>query len=274
MAVRFPRAWAVQVGDLDVSALDIEFSAMRSIRREPNEAEVKIYNLSPDSHKRLADQDSPTLILRAGYVSDGDPPPTIFVGDVRELYREPSGVDVVTRITARDGGRAFRQSRISKSYGEGTSVLRVLKDAVEAMGVGRGNLEEFQRFVELSGGATSFPDGFVATGPAHRVLNSILRGAGLRWSVQNNAIQIMRRRRALQSQIVRLTSDSGLVGTPTVDDKGVVTATALLQPGIDPGRLVRVDSREIQGDYEIRRVEYSGATAGGDWYAKLELKAQ
>lgn len=273
MPDRFVRSWKVTVGDVDVSSLDMSFSVMRSVRREPNTAEVSIHNLAPDTRGRLVATSNPRLVLRAGYVSDGDPPPTLFVGDAREVHSEPEVLGWVTKVSARDGGRAFRHSRMLKSYGEGTRVLQVLRDAAEALGVGEGNLAELEPFVVLQGGAQTFPDGYVASGPAHRVLNSIVRGAGLRWSVQNNAIQIMRRGRPLETQIVLLSSSTGLVDYPAEDEKGTVTARCLIQPGLDPGRRVRLDSEIKSGDFEIRKVVYSGDTMGTEWYATLELRA-
>lgn len=273
MPDRFVRTWRVTIGDVDVSSLDMSFSVMRSSRREPNTAEVTIRNLAPTTRGRLASTPNPRLVLRAGYVSDGDLPPTLFVGDAREVHSEPEPLGWITQISARDGGRAFRHARMLKSYGEGTRVLQVLRDAVEVLGVGEGNLAELEPFVVLQGGAQTFPDGYVASGPAHRVLNSIVRGAGLRWSIQNNAIQILRRGVALETQIVRLSSSTGLVDYPAEDEKGTITARCLIMPGLDPGRRVRLDSKNKSGDFEIRKVEYSGDTAGTDWYATLELRA-
>lgn len=258
---------------MDLSDLDIAFKVERSIRREPNKAEIKVWNLSASTRARV--ERGGIVILRAGFEN----PSTLFRGDTRSVYTEREGPDVITTITARDGGRAYSDTRISRSYGAGTTVVTVLRDVVEAMGIGQGNLSDFAA-VALRNGSSTFADGFVAAGPARRVLSSILRGQGLRWSVQNGALQIQRGQNALQVQSVVLASDTGMVESPQWDEKGqrlgarvgVLTVKSLIQPGLEPGRKVFVQAERVTGDFEVRKVVYTGETRGNDWYATMELR--
>ena len=192
----YQRTWRVQVGNLDISDLDIAFSVEKSTKREPNTCDLKVWNLSQDNRSKIETEDDLTVYLRAGYKSDGDPPPVLFVGDVRRAFSEVDGVDVVTTLQARDKGRAYQQARLNKSYGPGTSIVQVLRDAVDALGIGRGNLSDFS--FSLSNGSQNFNQGYVASGQAHRVVSNLLRGCGYRFSVQNGSLQIMRRGQPLQ----------------------------------------------------------------------------
>ena len=273
MARLFDRRWYLSIGTLDVSDLDLGFTVERSTRREPNTAEIRIWNLSRDSRALVEDTPNARVVLRAGYAEDGDPPPVLFVGDKRRAWTERDGPDFVTIVQSRDGGRAYNQARISRSYAPGTPVRSVLVDVVEAMGIGRGNLDEFSSAYALRNGADSFPDGFVASGPVRNVLDDLVRGAGLRWSVQNGALQLQRRGTPLQTRAVLLSHETGLVESPTRDEHGTVTALCLIQPGLDPGRRVVLESDVISGGFEIRKVSYTGETRGNDWHATLELKA-
>lgn len=262
------RSWRVTVGNTDVSNLSIEFEAMRSVKHEPNTLSLKIYNLAQATRSRLENATDDLLVqLRAGY-DIGDS--VIFVGDARTIMTEKDGPDFITTIEGRDGGRTYQRARINKSYPPGTPIRTAIVDAVDALGIGRGNVDDVDTFT-LRGGATTFTDGGVSSGPAHRVLTSLLRGSGYRWSVQNNAMQILERGRPLQRQAVRLAPGTGLVGSPTKEDRGRVTATALMLPGLDPGRRIVLESALVSGGYEIERVVYSGQTRGNDWYAALEL---
>lgn len=271
----FGRTWALSVGELDVSELDLSFSIEKSTKREPNTCEVRVHNLSPDSRAEIEGARGPRVVLRAGFEDDGDPPPVLFSGDARLQWTERDGTDFVTHVQARDGGRAYAEARVSRAYGPGVAVRDVLADAVDALEIGRGNLGEFST-AALRTGATRFEDGYVVDGPARGVINTILRGAGLRWSVQNGALQIMRIGQALQTEAVVLSPDSGLVESPTRvregTERGKVTARCLLQPGLDPGRRVVLESRVISGEYEVRKVTYSGDTKGNDWHATLEMR--
>lgn len=266
------RRWALQVADLDVSGLDITFRVEKSTKRTPNTAEIRIWNLSKESRSVVETGDPRVVILRAGYAEDGDPPPVIFLGDVRKARTEIVGVDVVTIVPGRDGGAAFSDARISKAYPAGTPVVRAMRDAIDALGIGVGNLSEFESRLRLRSGGDTFPDGYVAEGPARATLDALVRGTGLRWSIQDGALQVQERGRALATQAVLLTPDTGLVGSPTKAERGIVTARSLIQKGLDPGRRVVVESRLVSGEYEIRRVVYEGETAGQAWYATLELR--
>lgn len=271
----FGRRWALQVGGLDLTDIDLSFKVARGVHREPAPAEINVWNLRRETRALLeADQ---TVILRAGYKD----PPVIFRGDLRRVWTERDGAtDLVTKIQARDGGQAYAENRISKAYGAGTPVFTVLRDAVDAMGIGEGNLRDFGALV-LRNGASSFGDGYVAAGPAHRIVNDLIRGAGLRWSIQGGNLQIMLRGQPLQSRSVVLSSATGLVESPAWDEtgrrtegrRGVCTAKVLIQPGIEPGKRVRLESEFVTGDFEVRKVTYTGDTRANDWYGTLELRS-
>jgi hypothetical protein len=272
------RRWLVEVAGVSSSEIDLEFTITRNLGRKPSTGEVKLYNLKEATRSRIEAARGARLVLRAGYEESGDPPPTLFSGDVRRVFSKVEGVDLVTTVQGRDGGEAYMLGRMSRSYAPGTPIRTVLRDAVDAMGIGRGNLDDFDP--SLRNGQSDFPDGFAAHGPARTVIDAIVRGAGLRWSVQSGALQLIQRGRALQGRAVILSPDTGLIESPTRADtqggnrtaRGAVEATCLIQPGLDPGRQVRIESRLITGSYIVRTVEYKGSTFAQDWYAKLTLR--
>lgn len=268
----FLRTWRVEIAGLSVSDLDLDFKITRSIRREPNTLELTVYNLAESSRSRIAEEPRAAVTVRAGYRSQGDPPPVLFSGTARRVATSTDGLEIVTEITARDAGDEYQTARISRSYGPDTSVSRVLTDAIDAMGIGRGNVAEVAGALTLSNGASAFGDGYVAHGPAARVVDDIVRGAGLRWSVQNGAFQALRRGSPLQTRAVLLGRSSGLLGSPSRDETDTVTARALIQPGLDPGRRVVLESATVRGAFEIRKIEVEGSTHGDAWDATLELR--
>ncbi len=271
----YDRQWALQIGGLDLSDLDIAFKVARSVRREPNTAEIQIWNLSRTS--RATVEAGGTLVLRAGY----EDPPVLFRGDSRAVETSREADDWVTTIWARDGGRAYSEARIARAYAAGTACATPLRDALAEMEIGEGNLEEYTQAFRLRNGAARFEDGYVAAGPCRRVVNDLVRAAGLRWSVQNGALQLMSRDQPLQSRSVVLSSDSGLIESPTWDERGrltrgrrgILTAKALIQPGLDPGRKVFVDSEHVTGHFEIDAGTWAGGTRENDWAATLSLRS-
>lgn len=270
----FGQEWYVQVDGLDLSDVDLVFKVERSTARAPGTAEISLYNLNADT--RAAVEAGSVVILRAGFAD----PPRIFRGDIRGAYTERKDQDTITTITARDGGRSLAEARMAKSYAPGTRIATVLRDTVAALEIGEGNLGDFLSSFALTNGSTTFPDGYVAAGPARRVLDAIIRGGGYRWSVQSGALQVQQRGVPLQVSSVVLASDSGLVGSPSWDEtgrrtqgrRGTVSAQVLIQAGIEPGRKVYLQSERITGDFEVRGISYAGDTRGNDWTATLTLR--
>ncbi len=267
------RTWKVTIGSLDVTQLDLTFDIIKTSTREPNTAEVRVFNLSPGNKSTISAEEDPRLLVRAGY---GDPPPLLFLGNSRRLFTERKGTDLITTVQASDSGSALQIVRLSRSYNEGTPVLSVVRDSVNALGIGEGNLSDFESAYTARNGTDNFPDGYTTDGPARNVLNSLIRAAGLRWSVQDGVLQIQRPGTPLQTQAVLLSPSTGLVGSPTRGaaescKRPNVSAQALIQPEFYPGRRVVLQS-SIEGTYEILKIKYVGNTRGQDWYANLELR--
>ena len=280
----FRRTWDVQVGSLrfagdsQTHTLDLSFDIVKDITRAPNTARVVVYNLSPDHRRQLEETPTLRLIVAAGY-EDGIT--TLFSGDVHvaesRRRRRPSkkregltiaqeSCDVQTTIEALDGGQSYADATIEQSFGAWTSLPDVMRACVRVMGIGEGNL--------ASAGVptTLYAEGTVLSGRAWRELDRLVRSAGLTWSVQDGALQLLRGSTPLRQTAIRLTSSTGLIGSPAVDVDRTVSCTALLISGLTPGRQIVLESAQVSGSYRIKKVNYRGDTAGSDWYANLVLE--
>lgn len=292
MADLWGRSWALSIGSLDLTECDFKFKTERHTHRSPNTAEIQIFNVSPDTRAAIEGAARPfsrpgtprseipdgVVRLAAGY---GDDPAQVFRGDVRVAWTEwPTNVDSVVCVSARDGGHAYTEARVSRAYAAGTPIVSVVRDVIRAMEIGEGNLSEFSTAFALRSGRTTLAGPFVAHGRAHVILSALVRAGGLRWSVQSGALQLQRQGEALASRSVVLDASTGLVGAPTWDERGRrtrgrrgrATVQCLIQPGLDPGRRVRVDSDTVSGDFEIRKVTLTGDTRATEWFADLELR--
>jgi hypothetical protein len=275
----FKRVWRVTVGTLRVSApMRVAFEIERTLRPQPNKATVRLWNLTRDHRAQIEGASDVQVIVEAGYEEDvglrqlfhG----TLFrgQGDHAPANRsERDATDVVTYVEARDGGREYQRARIERSFEPGVSVSTVVRACAEALGVGEGNSTEIAAAARLETGDTTYPEGTVLSGQAARELTRILAGLGLRWSVQHGQLQILRRGESLQTQAVRLSPSTGLVGSPEVGSRGRATVRALLSPELWPGRVVVLQSERIEGRYVVRAVTYTGDSHGNDWLAECEL---
>lgn len=285
MAQLWGRIWQLQIGELllegsaprdrgvSLFTLAVEFSVRKSLRREPNEAEITIFNLSPENRAAIAAMEADAAtILKVGYQDTGLE--QIFSGDLRASPSEWNGAQTKTTVEGSDGGTAYRNARIQRSFAPGVEVYTVLSAAVDAMGIGTGNLSQFRNTLELTRTGRTYPGGTTLSGPARNEVDRIVRGCGGTWSIQNGVFKI-RLSADTETRAIELSPQTGLIGSPTqATDRGVttVTAQALMIPNMYPGRIVQLRSREITGNYEIHRVEYAGETRGQEWGATLELR--
>ena len=258
-----------------IRGLDVSFEVQRSTRHEPNKATIKVWNLNPD-HRRelqsLSRTHGPGRIacqLDAGYVGSTQ---VIFSGQLQTASSVPEGPNFVTSVEGQDSGHAYRTARVNESFAPGTSIEIVARRLVAALGVGEGNLSSEIAGIAFLAGGTSFSDGTTISGRASDELTELLRSCGLRWSVQNGIVQILRRNHALQSTAVRLSPSTGLVGIPSVDADGKVMVRALMIADLYPGRQVQIDSAEVSGLHRIEKTKHTGNTDGQEWYVDLECE--
>lgn len=271
MPILFGRTISVQVGTTTWTDLHVGFDITRTTKRTPNKGKIEIYNLSPTTRQTL-EQSGRGLVVRldAGYRTTV--PSTLFLGELRKAVTTRTGASLLTTIEADDAGIAFLNGRVNLSYGMGTLVKQALIDLVGAMGIGQGNLSMFWDR-PLEGAGNVFPRGTVLSGSAREELDGLIRSMGLRWSVQNGALQIQDRGQPIPAaQVVDLSESSGLIGAPSADQRGVVSADALILPGLEPGGKVNLRSMRFNGGYEIRQVQYIGSNFAKEWYAKLTLR--
>lgn len=286
----FQRAWTLQVGRLLIDAstpsnkpLSINFKVTKSVKKEPNTIELDVINLSPDHRGEIESATDVQLTLSAGYVSNIQ---VIFDGSLRlaknkkrqkkkrknTVGSQRIGLEVITEIEGEDGGTAYRDAFVSSSFPAATPVTSVLRSAVRAMGIGEGNLTEFGAFSSIKGIGSQYGEGAVLYGRAHRELDRLVRALGLTWSVQNGNLQLLEGGKSLQETAVKLTTKSGLIGSPSKENDSTITVTALLIPDLYPGRKVVIDAKDVDVQAIIQRVTYIGDTAGVEWYAQMELK--
>lgn len=271
MTELFRRSYAVQIGTLRITDLDVAFDVFRSLKREPNTAELSVWNLNEDHRQQIREAREIVVQIEAGY---GGENALIFLGDLRDAHTERDGPDLVTKLSSADGGKKARVARVSHTYQPNTSLASVLRNAAQALGVGIGNAEEAVAAADLEGAGTIFPHGAVVSGNAAAELDGLLRSAGLEYSIQNGQLQVLDRNQFLRGTAVRLTAATGLIGSPSEGSDGVVTARCLMIPDVFPGRRVRFDSPEVSGFFRVETATYTGETAGEDWGIEIECKRQ
>lgn len=274
MAELYQRCWRLTVGDsagknaLQTTDLALQFNARRNLKSEPNKATITVVNLSPDSRKALEQPKRLYCVLEVGYAGDLF---VIFQGELRAGTSTKSDGTWMTKLEGFDGADA-PGARVKVSLPAKAGAGDVIGTVTKSLKTGLGNVRQ-----QIAAGVS--PLTAVATvlqGASSEAMDQMTRGAGAEWSIQNGAVQLLGQGKTLPGRSVLLSSmngNTGLVGSPTVDGKGVMTCKALIVPGLDPGRSIVLDTMSLKGAYRIQEVEYSGDTHGAEWYATIHARA-
>lgn len=269
-----------------IEDLRVSFKVRKTSKKEPNTAEIQVYNLSEDTRASLQKKHI-AVILEAGYAGALA---QLYSGDSRYIDQVMEGPDWVTKIQCGTGERAFQYRRVNMSFSQGTRVVDVIARVAEALGFPVRGLENLESLTER------FLTGYVSAGKVANELDHLLKSRGFEWSIQDGQLQILPVGGATADSAILLTPETGLIGSPEhgnpekkipanqidpsaggfnlnatkVTGPAVLKVKSLIQPGFRPGRIVEVRARGIQGQFRIQTVEHSGDTHGAEWFSSLE----
>lgn len=266
----------LNVVDLPPNAMVIEnlrvtFKVEKHLSKDPNTAEVCVYNLSEHSRGDL--QRVPLYVrIDAGY--DGQLQ-RLFTGDLRPGSGKSTrqGVDWETRLELGDGERAFRFARVSRSYRAGIDARTAVVEIAKAMGAVVTFTSDTAKLLRAQ-----YAGGLTLQGPAHRELSRILAPHGLEWSIQDGRLQVIHTQEVRPDTAIVVSQGTGMIGVPefgTPERKGappLLTVRTLLNPQLTPGGRISLESESIRGVFRIERVTHVGDTHGDDWHSEIEGK--
>jgi hypothetical protein len=264
---------------LDLSQLRIKFTTHKGDVETPNNADITVYNLAPETLSRIRGEFK-RVVLSAGYQGNCG---VIFDGQIRQVRNRTEGADTLTEITVADGDRAYNYSTVSATLAAGVRPTGQIAAAATAMadkGTALGYLPD------LAGQA--LPRGKVIWGMARKVLRDVTQSTDTTWSIQDGLLQVLPGTGYLPGADVVLTSATGLIGSPEQTNDGI-KARCLINPRLKIGGRVKLDNASIQtakkdlklgafdksakldrdGWYRILKAEFTGDTRGSDWYADL-----
>lgn len=286
MTVLKRRLASVQVGPVVADGLRCVFRVERTMRRNPNQVDVKVYNLNETS--RAAIELSRATNATGATDGLGHPVRRVFVsltcgyegqtfrtfhGDVRRIIHTVESPDIVTQVLGGDGEVASFTSRVSRAFVPGSTVQAVVTYLAQVMGVGIGNAVQAFRGAHLRD-LRNYRDGTVLSGSAATEMDLLCAAAGLEWSIQDDTLQIVQLGQAIGDSGVELSPDTGLIGSPSKDPvTRVVRAKCFIMPNIVPGRRVLIRSHFITQVIRINKATIVGDTHGPDWYIDLEGRA-
>jgi hypothetical protein len=106
-------------------------------------------------------------------------------------------------------------------------------------------------------------------GEAVDKLEALCRNAGLVFVLNDMSLSIYPQGLAESDEIVLLDRYSGLIGSPERTQEGGFKVLSLLRHEFNPGLLVGIESRYMNGLFIINRLEHRGQRHANDWYSEL-----
>lgn len=231
----------------------LEFDVVRNILASANTANIRVYNLNETSRRRLA-KDSFSydvlrkIILYAGY---GDTMPKVFDGSLMSCSSVRNGTNFITSMESLDGGFAMVNSRFDKQFPKGTPVNTVLEAMVASMvGIKRGAISQFPG---------ELPMGDTFTGATVETIKQ-LTDSKADFYIDNGRAYILTETDCLDEEIVVITSESGLLGTP-VRSETLIKLDMIFDPRFKIGQRVELKSstgKNYNGLYKVVAVTHRG----------------
>lgn len=273
--VYFPRFTSGAAFDvtntIEVTDLRVGFVIEKSLKDEtPNTCVISVYNLSEKTRAFLQD-DTPTHVqLEVGY--DGTLA-HIFSGDVipNGMKHSHVGTEWVTRMQLGDGDRAFNHARISKSYRKGVNARALVLDLANSMGL------KVPKNAEDAVNAT-FASSTAVSGPSHAEMTRLCKKHGLSWSIQDGELVVLGENGTTAPDELIISQDAGMIGTPefSVPSKPgepvTLNVSTLLYPEINPGRVIRVQSLNINSRFRVESVRHTGDTHAPENVTEIAAK--
>ncbi len=259
----------LQIDTIKVSGdLRVAFKAKKTLKPDPNVCEVKVWNLGPDQRAGLDKQKTPVVSLTAGYAQELT---HIFLGQALHVEHERQGADLITTVSTTDGGEKAQHARVNVSFGPRTKIDTVLRTLARELGLKEGNLAKVSAQLATSLKANIYLEGGLLSGNAHHEMTQLVRSAGLEWSIQDGALQLLDLGKAVAPFAILL-DETVLLGTPSISNKGIVKGTTFLQRDFLPGRQVQIDHPFVKGAFRLESCDYVGDTYEEDWFVNFEGK--
>jgi len=286
---QYLRQISLKVGDadeaLDLSDMRIRFVVRRGDISTPNTADIRVYNLSDNTIKKIQ-KEFERVVLQAGYAGNYG---TIFDGTIKQVRRgRESQTDTYIDITAADGDSAYNFGVMNVTLAAGSTAQdhldQVLKSLV-SRGITMGEAPELS--------AAKLPRGKVFYGMTRDFLDVLGKTQDVSWSFQDGKLTLIPNNAYLPGEAVVVTSATGMIGLPEQNQNGINVKT-LLNPGIRVGKRIKLDNASIQrlrlnpaplgqasvdlalvqirtdsdGLYKVLVADHYGDNRGNDWYTE------
>ncbi|KEQ22881.1 phage protein [Paenibacillus tyrfis] len=224
----------------------------------PNESEIKIWNLSPETIDRI--KRGSIVAINAGYRGDVG---LILHGFVSKVLTKWDGTDKITTVYVLDTDDISKRKVTDIAYAEGTLASYILRDMAAQLGL---PVEQFELNQDFK-----YEDGYTANGEVTKIISDVAADCGTSAYVNKGKLYI-RNLRYGADDVFMLSSGTGLIGSPEPfedeDFKGF-NLKSQLQYRITTASVIDLNCRRFNGRVHVRKGSHK-FSATGDFMTEVE----
>jgi len=271
------------------AGLRIKFDITKTSYRTPNVASITIYNMN-EQHERMVMKEFNDVILQGGYQGNTR---LFFRGNIKYANAYRDGNDRLVVLECGDGDKDFHGALVNFTLAAGASDA----DAIRKM------LTTFQATTlgHVSGKTINKKHGRARTfsGNARDFFDRVAKNNDAEWSIQDGKLIMVPVDSTLPNEALMVSSETGLLGAPEVNDKGI-GMKVMFDPRIIPGSKLWLLNNEVKmkhlkaqltsqkrklhgpkrpvrtdpdGIYKVYAVHIVGDTRGQDWTSEIKCVA-
>lgn len=297
MTIQYNRKLSIVVANtagqgIEFSTFKVRFSIRRGDVQTPNSADIRIYNVSPETANQISTKEFNQVVVQAGYEGNFG---LIFRGQTKQVrIGRENAVDSYVDITAADGDSAYNFSSCSFALAAGQTPQNAVERFLKTMGpfgITKGYLPP-----DLSNAGRI--RGRVFYGMTKDELRDFAAANEVLYSIQDGALNVVSKRSYIPGDPVIISPQTGLIGVPEQTQNGI-EARILLNPQVRISRLVKLENTTInllrygldkgsqannaflaksvnldaKGYYYVMSADHTGDTRSTNWYTDLTLLA-
>jgi len=236
---------------LRIDSLYTQIEIKKAISGKPNEGTVNIYNLAEATENQIQEKGIRIRIF-AGHDLQ---PILLHDGNIRRVERVRQPPDRITSIFLGGNTIKLAQAIFNKGYSGQVSVRQIVEDAIPTFNIDATDLDQIPD--------DAFLYDYSFSGKTGVMFDKILNPIGVQWFESDNFIKFSSNQKALEN-VVLLDSDSGMIGSPTVTDKGV-KFKSVLNGRIVMNERIQIKSSLVSGTYKVIEILHKGDNREGEF---------
>lgn len=202
MPNNFGRIIEVMTNNMKFSSLNYNIEGKVPFDNDtlPNEAEIKLWNLSDSTLNNI--KRGQVLMLNAGYTGDVGLLLHGYISNVETVWE---GVDKITTINVLDSEDLSKRQVKEIAFAKGTLASKIIKQMAGYVGLPVAQMELNQDY--------RYQEGYTAKGPVTEIIAKVCKDCGTSVYINKNKLYVRNLRRG-GDDVFALNKNTGLIGTP------------------------------------------------------------